>query len=1214
MPSRLQDYLIALSAALYLCASAFAMAAASPDLVLLSRSASESVPVTFELPQRQWLLERSELILGTSAPDYPPFDMTVSGKDYEGLTADYAGLLSQATGLPIRVMRFPSRDAAIRALVDGQIDLLGTANGFEAGNANLALSVPYAKDQPVLVTREDETRSLTAGLAGLRLSMVYHYLPVHEIKALYPKALITCYPSYQNAINAVAFDQADVFLGDTLSTHYMINKGYLNNVRMANFGKQETQGFSFAVRRNNPHLLAIIDTVLSAVPRSERDNIAKRWSAGSDLLLTDQKLQLTEREETWLKQHPVVSVVVNEAFAPLTFFDSDGNLRGISADLLELIRLRTGLRFEVRRSRNDAEMIRQIDNHQADLIAALLPTAEREQTLNFSRPYLENSYVLLTRKSADGPTNLGQLKGKQLAIAQGNPMVEYLRREFPQIHLIETPDTFSAVSLLAENHVDGAVNSLVIANYFISSRIFDQPLQITTTLGTGQAAFSLATARDSTELASIINKALLSIAPEELGVINGRWRGYSTASQNIWRNYQRLFYQVISAAGLVLLLLLVWNAYMRHQIKQRQAAERALNDQFEFMRSLVNGTPHPIYVRDREGLLQSCNDSYLEAFNAKREDVIGKSVIEGTLSNAFEAQAFQADYRRVVAEGTPLILDRPLHIGNRRLTIYHWILPYRDSSGDVQGIIGGWIDISERRQLFEELRAAKEQADEANRAKSTFLATMSHEIRTPMNAVIGMLELTLRRMDQQHPDRTSIDTAYHSAKDLLGLIGDILDIARIESGRLSLCPERVNLVDTVASVARIFDGLARQKNLALQLIVNPPDLAVDVHLDPLRFKQVLSNLISNAIKFTEQGQIRITLDLMPTEVPARALIQLTVQDSGVGISAEDQQRLFEPFAQAQNSGQQVRSGAGLGLVISRNLCEMMGGQLQLSSQPGIGTQVCVSLPLETLPAQVSTPRSVPSVKTSLTPLSVLVVDDHPANRLLMCQQLEFLGHHFSIAENGCAGLELWKAGHFDLVIVDCNMPLMNGYELTRAIRQHEQHTRNSPCTVLGFTANAQPEEILRCKQAGMNDCLFKPLSLSLLGQWVDGITPAAQSPAFNLQSLNALCGDNPAQTRRLLVELLKSSRLDREELLALMPPVDLGALAIVAHKIKGAARIAKASRVIKCCDALEQACAQPLATDEIARRCEASSQAMLDLEQALRQQLALADRSTMSLP
>jgi len=1212
MPSRLKDYLIAWSAGLCLSANASAMPGVSPDYALLSRSASEAVQVVLQPAQRQWLQTRSELVLGTSAPDYPPFDMTVSGKDYEGLTADYAGILGQATGLPIRVQRFPSRDAAIRALVDGQIDLLGTANGYEAGNANLAFSRPYAVDQPVLVTREDETRSLTEGLAGLRLSMVYHYLPLPEIRALYPKALITCYPSYQNAINAVAFDQADVFLGDTLSTHYMINKGYLNNVRMANFGKQEAQGFSFAVRRSNPQLLAIVDTVLDAIPGSQRDEIGKRWSAGSDLLLTDRKLQLTHREESWLKQHPVVSVVVNEAFAPLTFFDSAGNFRGISADLLELIRLRTGLRFEIQRSRNDAEMIRQIDNHKADLIAALLPSAEREKTLSFSRPYLENSYVLLTRKSADGPTNLAQLKGKRLAIAQGNPLVDYLREDFPGIEVIETPDSFSAVSMLAENHVDGAVNSLVIANYFISSRIFARPLQITTTIGTGQAAFSLATARNNSELSSIINKALLSIAPEELGVINGRWRGYSTASQNIWQNYQRLFYQVIAAAGLILLLLLTWNAYMRHQIKQRRAAERALNDQLEFMRSLVNGTPHPIYVRDRQGLLQSCNDSYLQAFNAKREDILGKGVMQGTVSNAFEAQAFHADYQRVIAEGTALILDRPLHIGNRRLTIYHWILPYRDSSGDVQGIIGGWIDISERRQLFEELRAAKEQADEANRAKSTFLATMSHEIRTPMNAVIGMLELTLKRIEPQHPDRASIDTAYHSAKDLLGLIGDILDIARIESGRLSPCPDWINLVDTVTSVARIFDGLARQKNLALQVVFNPPDPAVEVHLDPLRFKQVLSNLVSNAIKFTDHGHVRITLDLMTSDATGRALMQLTVQDSGVGISAEDQQRLFEPFAQAQNGSRQATSGAGLGLVISRNLCEMMGGQLQLNSQPELGTQVCVSLPLQIRPATTHPAKSEPAIKPATTPLHVLVVDDHPANRLLMCQQLEFLGHRFSIAEDGRSGLELWQAEHFDLVIADCNMPVMNGYELTRAIRQFELQNRRPPCTVLGFTANAQPEEVQRCKLAGMNDCLFKPLSLTLLGQWIDGITPASPASVFDLQSLCLLTGSNPAQTRRLLVELLKSSRLDRQELLTLSPADDREGLTVVAHKIKGAARIAQASRLIECCDALEDACQQALPSLEIGRRWQATSQAMLELEQALQHQLALADQGTVS--
>ncbi|MFU2330014.1 transporter substrate-binding domain-containing protein [Pseudomonas sp. NFX98] len=1211
MPSRLKKCLILMTAGLCLSTTLFA-GQSSGNYALLSRSTVGHLEVHLDPPQRQWLQNKHELILGTSAPDYPPFDLTLSGHDYEGFTADYAGILGKVTGLPITIQRFASRGAAIEALENGEVDLLGTANGFEARSTNIVLSKPYAVDQPVLVTREGETRSLTDGLAGMRLSMVYHYLPLDEVKALYPKAIITSYPSYQNAINAVAFDQADVFLGDTISTHYMINKGYLNNIRMANFGKHEAYGFSFAVHKNNPELLGIIDAMLLAIPTSVRENIAKRWSAGSDILLTDHKLALSYSEERWLAQHPVVRVVVNEAFAPLTFFDSAGNFRGIAADLLELVRLRTGLRFDIQRSRNDSEMIQRIKDDQADLIAALLPSAQRDTLLNFSRPYLQNSYVLLTRKAADSPTNLTQLQGKRLAIAHGNPLMDYLRNEFPQIKLIETPDTFSAVEMLAEGKAEGAVNSLVIANYFISSRLFDHTLQISTTIGTEQAAFSLATGREAKELNDILNKALLSIAPEELGIINSRWRGYSASSQSTWRNYHRLFYQIVIAAGVLLLISVAWNAYMQRQINQRKAAERALNDQFEFMRSLVNGTPHPLYVRDRQGLLQSCNESYLQAFCARREDVIGKSVIQGAMSNAFEAREYQADYQRVVAEGRPLILDRALHIGGRRLTIYHWILPYRDSSGEVQGIIGGWIDISERRQLFDDLRSAKERADEANRAKSTFLATMSHEIRTPMNAVIGMLELTLKRIEHHHPDRSAIDVAYHSAKDLLELIGDILDIARIESGHLSLSPERVNPREIVGSVVRIFDGLARQKELELHLDFNPANPPIDVLLDPLRFKQVLSNLVSNAIKFTEQGQVRITVDLRQTAEPDQALLQLQVEDSGIGISEQDQQRLFEPFAQADNAVRSARGGAGLGLVISRSLCETMGGSLQLNSQPGKGTQVRMSLPLPALPREPMVETIETQIQTASIPLNVLVVDDHAANRLLMCQQLEFLGHRFSVAADGQEGFEAWKAGAFDLVIADCNMPVMNGYELVRAIRRHEQSTQQPPCTVLGFTANAQAEEIRRCKHAGMNDCLFKPLTLAALSQWVESIALTSRTPAFNLEGLQQLTGGNPALNQRLLTELLNSNRLDRQGLQMLYGSTDPQAFLDIAHKIKGAARIAQAFRLIDSCEALETICRAPFQAEKVAECCAAVERALMELDQALLQQIGENDESRMT--
>ena len=251
MPMRLTYYLYLLTG-LLLCAPVFAELPKPESFPLLSRSGTYHMEVPLDKQQRYWLHEKRELQLGASAPDYPPFDMTVSGQDFEGMTADYAGILAKALNVSIKVKRFASRDAAIKALEDGSIDMLGTSNGFEAANQNLLLSAPYAIDQPVLVTREGETRSLSDGLAGLRLSMVYHYLPLDEVKALYPNAIIQSYPSTQNAINSVAFDQADVFLGDTISTHYMINKGYLKNIKMANFGKHEAHGFSFAVRRDNP--------------------------------------------------------------------------------------------------------------------------------------------------------------------------------------------------------------------------------------------------------------------------------------------------------------------------------------------------------------------------------------------------------------------------------------------------------------------------------------------------------------------------------------------------------------------------------------------------------------------------------------------------------------------------------------------------------------------------------------------------------------------------------------------------------------------------------------------------------------------------------------------------------------------------------------------------------------------------------------------------
>jgi two-component system sensor histidine kinase EvgS len=378
-------------------------------------------------------------------------------------------------------------------------------------------------------------------------------------------------------------------------------------------------------------------------------------------------------------------------------------------------------------------------------------------------------------------------------------------------------------------------------------------------------------------------------------------------------------------------------------------------------------------------------------------------------------------------------------------------------------------------------------------------------------------------------------------------------------------------------------------------------------MDPLRFKQVLSNLISNALKFTEQGQVQVKVHLSRTAQDNVVHMQLEVIDSGIGISPADLKRLFEPFAQVDNTGRMARKGAGLGLVISRNLCQMMDGTLHMNSQPGAGTQVQVGLQLTVLPTTTAGAVPDPVIETAAAALNVLVVDDHPANRLLMSQQLEYLGHHYQVAHDGAQGFKAWHAGHFDLVIADCNMPIMSGYELARSIRQQEIEQQLPPCTILGFTANAQPEEKQRCRDAGMDDCLFKPISLSALSQWMKAVKPASRPRVFNMLSLQALTGGDPSSTRRLLAELLSSNRSDRQQLLGVARGGNRQALNEAAHKIKGVARIVQATSLLQRCEALEQACQQAQAPERMIECAEALEHAMTELERALETEIAKAE-------
>lgn len=648
-------------------------------------------------------------------------------------------------------------------------------------------------------------------------------------------------------------------------------------------------------------------------------------------------------------------------------------------------------------------------------------------------------------------------------------------------------------------------------------------------------------------------------------------------------------FKTLNLSEWFLLVALAGAFYLWRQLKMHSSAAQKLGDQLALSNALLNGTPHPLCMRDLTGRLLICNNRFLEKYSLDPHTALGSRVTEGLLKNPDQAAAFQADFLHVISQEKPLLQDRKLHIAANAdaETIQHWIMPCHNAEGKVTGVVSGCIDISERQRLVNALSQAKQQADRTCLAKTAFLTTISHEIRTPLNAIAGMLEIGVRSAAQGHVEHGNLQVAWDAAQGLLGLLGDVLDLERIESGQLELTPQRTNLRLLVESVVQLFETGARGKNL--QILIDIDDcIRGDVLVDPNGFRQVLSNLLSNAIKFTNHGQIRVNLRSKTTTEAQHLKLRLEVSDSGVGISTADQALLFQPYSQATNPEHSASRSSGLGLMISRTLCKLMGGELTLRSVLGQGTSLVVLLPLPRLDALKPEPHKVVGEPLPAPhSLKVLAIDDYPAGLMLLSQQLTLLGHRVTEATDGAAGLRIWQSNYFDVVITDCSLPIMNGYDLTRGIRKLERDRSLPACLVIGFSANAQADELDRCLAAGMDDCLFKPLNinqlsarLALLVQPLHASSESAMlhtnlDEEFSLKSLHYWAGYDQVLIPRLINELIRSTKQDRQRLLSLTADTDrieLGELGELAHRIKGGAGLVNAKRLLRSCDDLEQAC------------------------------------------
>jgi nitrogen fixation negative regulator NifL len=511
---------------------------------------------------------------------------------------------------------------------------------------------------------------------------------------------------------------------------------------------------------------------------------------------------------------------------------------------------------------------------------------------------------------------------------------------------------------------------------------------------------------------------------------------------------------------------------IRTDITVRKTVEVKLAEQLRFVEVLLEATPTAIYLKDREGRYLRFNKAFEALFGIAREEWIGKTVFElvpGDAARMMDAkdqelfasnaiQTYQAEFRNRIT-------------GGMREGLY-WKAPLTDVHGELTGLVGTILDITDRNRIEQELRVAKLNAEAASQAKSDFLANMSHEIRTPMNGVIGMTDLALD-LEQNPTQKEYLRIVKSSAQSLMVILNDVLDFSKIEAGKLNIEAVRFPLVETIEETLKTLRNRAVQKGLVLESSLQP-GLPVDVLGDPVRLRQVLTNLCDNAIKFTSQGGVNVAVRSSPVAMGHE--LQITVRDTGIGIPPDKQDGVFEAFSQADTSTTRRFGGTGLGLTICARLVALMGGRIWLESELGRGSAFHFTIQLQSAVAvPVATTLVPPQISHASTRmLQVLLVEDHPINQILATTLLKKWGHSVVLAHNGQEAVDLFGSQTWDVILMDMQMPVMGGLEATRLIRAAETSGKRTP--IIAMTANAMDSDRQACLQAGMDDHLAKPFN------------------------------------------------------------------------------------------------------------------------------------------
>ncbi len=875
--------------------------------------------------EQAWITEHPVVRVANNS-SYPPMDFVSAGQP-AGFAVDYIRLVASKVGLKIDFLSNLVWKDTVQKLKDKELDIVTIMSKTEERTQFALFTSTYLYLQSPVVHYGRAGSSIidsVKNLEGKRIGLESGHIIAEAYQRKYPNLNYVLYDDPIAALNALSSSEIDIFPDDSVTIGYAISQynieGLVDLSGEFDFDPNPLDR-RFSVHKDNDILLGILNKGIAKVTNEEFKKIYNKWIKSDQVT---QGFKLTSQELAWLAENKVIKVSAEKASFPIEFIDDEGRISGISGDFLNEIAKRLNIKFVWSGNENWNDGLLKIHSRDADMIALIMSTKKREDFLTFSSPYVNLENVIFSRNDSNVYTALDTLNGSTVVQVKGTAIIVYLRENYPNINIIEIDTYERALELLSSGGADALIANISGGLSNISKFGFENLRIVGTTPYSEPVAIGVSS--ELPLLGSAIQKALTNIDMETRSTIFTKWL---TQRVEVKVDYKNLYY-VIGLSLFGGLIGFYWY--------------RKLNKDFNRFRRIFENIATGVIVIDELGKMDVFNKAAGKMFGYTSAEVIGKNV--NMIMPEFYAKHHDTYISNYNKTGVKKIIDKGRDVIALRKDGEEFPIRLRVGKVKIKDkklFIGSLTDLTDIKKTEEAIQAALDEARNANAAKSNFLASMSHDLRTPLNAIIGFSEtLSLETFGPINNKKNAeyINDIHSSGEYLLQLVNDILDLSVLEVDKRELNYESFEGEQLILECKDIVFKLAADKNI--DITINSSEKLPNVYADRHALKQILMNLISNAIKFTPpNGNITINSNVSDDNY----IFQII--DTGYGISEEDIEIITEPFVKANKSPFiSHEQGAGLGLSIVKSLVDAHGGELNIESIIDEGTTITISIPLQ----------------------------------------------------------------------------------------------------------------------------------------------------------------------------------------------------------------------------------------------------------------------------